>query len=254
LQAWQVPLQAPSQQTPSTQKPEPHPAARVHASPAAPLARQVPASQKAPALHCPSEVQVATQAASVPLQVESPHSLPGSVPAVEMVQLPTVPAALQASQAPPHAPLQHTPSAQEPELHWLPPLQDAPSSFFAVQTPPSPQKNPALQSASAAQVARQAGTPPVHQVLPHSPAGSVPATYGVQAPTVPERLHDSHVPAQAPLQHTPSAQFPEAHWLSAVQACPWARLTTQVPPEQKAVALQSTSEAQVALHAPAPSQ
>ncbi len=254
LQAWQVPLQAPSQHTPSTQKPEAQPAARVQASPAAPFARQVPASQKAPALHCASEVQVATQAASVPLQVNRPHSFPGSVPAVEMLQLPTVPAVLQASQAPPHPALQHTPSAQKPEVHSLAPPHAPPSTFFAVHAPPAPQKKPALQSASAAHAARQAEALPSHQVLPHSPAGSERAARGVQAPAVLARLQASHAPLHAPLQQTPSAQFPEAHWLSAVQAWPWARFATQVPPEQKAVALQSESAAHVALHAPAPLQ
>jgi hypothetical protein len=232
LQAWQVPLQAPSQQTPSTQKPLAQPAARVQASPAAPLARQVPASQNAPALHCPSAVQVVTQAASVPLQVERPHSLPGSVPAVEMVQLPTLPTVLQASQAPPHAPLQQTPSAQKPEVHWLPPPQEAPSTFFAVQVPPAPQKNPALQSASAAQAARQAEALPSHQVLPHSLEGSVRAPSGVQAPEVPERLQASQVPPQAALQQTPSAQLPEAHWFPALQAWPSGPFATQLPEAQ----------------------
>jgi hypothetical protein len=51
------------------------------------------------------------------------------------VQLPTAPARLQAWHVPPQAALQHTPSVQKPEPHWLAALQDCPSTFFTRQAP-----------------------------------------------------------------------------------------------------------------------
>ena len=39
-------------------------------------------------------------------------------------------------------------------------------------------------------------------------------------PAWPARLHDVHVPLQALLQHTPSAQKPEAQVAALVHACP----------------------------------
>jgi hypothetical protein len=49
------------------------------------------------------------------------------------VQVPTVPARLQAWQVAVQAPLQQTPSAQAPDRHVLPAVQAAPLADFAMQ-------------------------------------------------------------------------------------------------------------------------
>jgi hypothetical protein len=73
----------------------------------------------------------------------------------------------------------------------------------------------------------------LHVVVPtHSLAGSVFDGTLAQVPTLPATLHAWHVPLQAPLQQTPSTQFPEVHWLAAVHADALAFFAVQVPPEQ----------------------
>jgi hypothetical protein len=57
--------------------------------------------------------------------------------------------------------------------------------------------------------------------LEHSFAGSVPAANGVQVPTFPAWLHDTHAPVQAELQHTPSVQKPLAHSAALVHVLPF---------------------------------
>ena len=57
------------------------------------------------------------------------------LPALTKVQVPTVPARLQASHAPPQAVLQQTPSTQLPEVHSLAAAQAVPLAFFATQAP-----------------------------------------------------------------------------------------------------------------------
>jgi hypothetical protein len=42
---------------------------------------------------------------------------------------------LQASQEPPHAVLQQTPSTQLPLPHWLAAVQEAPLAFWGTQVP-----------------------------------------------------------------------------------------------------------------------
>ncbi len=59
----------------------------------------------------------------------------------------------------------------------------------------------------------------------------VPAPVAVQRPREPATLHFAHV-EQLPEQHTPSAQRPDAHWLSAVHVVPRAALARHEPPEQ----------------------
>jgi hypothetical protein len=53
-----------------------------------------------------------------------------------LVQKPTVPARLQAWQAPAQPVLQHTPSTHCPDAHWLAAVQPLPVAFRAVQVPP----------------------------------------------------------------------------------------------------------------------
>src|SRR5204862_135997 len=73
-----------------------------------------------------------------------------------------------------------------------------------------------------------------------------------QVPAEPARLHALHCSVQAALQHTPSTQNPDAHWLVPLQLWPPASLGTQAPPEQKSPAMQSASAAHVVLQAVGP--
>jgi hypothetical protein len=53
---------------------------------------------------------------------------------------------------------------------------------------------------------------------------------GEQVPILPERLQASHWPSQSWLQHTPSAQKVEIHWLPAVHLPPGFSFAVQTPP------------------------
>ena len=134
LQAWQVPVQAALQHTPSTQKPEAQsaPAAQERPLPFGPL--QLPASQVLAFLHSPLSRHAASQLPS-PLQKLPPHSLPVSVPADAAVQRPTLPGTSHASQGPVHEASQHTPSVQWPEPHSAAEVQAVPPAVFATQLP-----------------------------------------------------------------------------------------------------------------------
>jgi hypothetical protein len=78
--------------------------------------------------------------------------------------------------------------------------------------------------------------------------GAVPPGTEVQVPTVPDRLHEVQVPAQALLQQTPCAQKPEAHMAADVQGWPIASLP-QLVPVQEAGEVQSVFVEQVVLQA-----
>jgi hypothetical protein len=74
---------------------------------------------------------------AAPLQLVAPtHSLEGSWNAGTLVQMPTVPATLHARHVPVQVESQQTPSAQNPERHWLAPVQAAAGCFFGVHVPP----------------------------------------------------------------------------------------------------------------------
>jgi hypothetical protein len=45
-------------------------------------------------------------------------------------------------------------------------------------------------------------------------------------------LQASQFPEQAALQHTPSTQIPDWHWLVALHDCPFGFFGTQAPDEQ----------------------
>ena len=78
---------------------------------------------------------------------------------------------------------------------------------------------------------------PLHApVLPHGgaaahcPAGAAtPAAMFVHVPTLPVRLHALHIPHDAALQQTPSAQNSLLHSRAAPQVAPSAFFATQVP-------------------------
>ncbi len=71
----------------------------------------------------------------------------------------------------------------------------------------------------------------------------------VQVPTVPDRLQELQVPAQALLQQTPCAQNPELHMAADVHGWPIASLP-QLVPVQLAGEVQSVLVVQVVLQAP----
>jgi len=241
-------VQAPSQQTPSTQKPEAQALAPLQDSPGARFAVQVPALQKLPALQSASEPHGLAHVEPVPLHWKRPHSLDGSVEAATGLQVPTLPVLLQASQVPLHAVVQQVLSAQKPVAHWLAAVQAWPAPLLHTQVPPW-HVEPDLQSALPVQAARQLPTAPLQNVLPHSLAGSCPAATAVQLPAVPGRLQDSQASPHALPQHTPSAQKPDAQPEAAVHAWPRAALGVQVPAPQKLPGLQSASEAHGEMHA-----
>jgi hypothetical protein len=96
--------------------------------------------------------------------------------------------------------------------------------------------------------------PPLHQVVPHSEAGSVPLAAALHVPSAPATLHASHVPLHALLQQYPSAQLPERHCAPEVQALPVANSPSHEPALQLLPGLQSSAAfTQGEMQAPAPS-
>jgi hypothetical protein len=53
---------------------------------------------------------------------------------------------------------------------------------------------------------------------------------GEQVPTLFDRLHASHWPVQSSLQHTPSAQKLDRHWLFDVHTTPGFAFEVHLPP------------------------
>jgi hypothetical protein len=73
-----------------------------------------------------------------------------------------------------------------------------------------------------------------------------PEALSEHVPSFPARLHASHWPVQAVLQHTPSMQFPDTHCREDVHVVPLVSLGTQEPPEQYRPATHWVSAVQVA--------
>lgn len=185
----QVPVQAPSQQTPSTQEPERQSVPRVQTAPSTRRGTQVPAVHSAPgaqswALVHPT-AQLPPAAQSAPLHAgsttpaESGEQLPGALP-------------LQVKQAPSHAEAQHTPSTQKPDAQAAAEPHALPSGCFGAQAPPStyvpsgqPTQRPASQDWPGAQVTLKHSSarhcPSLHAV----PSGQVPLVQSVGAQTPP---------------------------------------------------------------------
>ena len=184
------------------------------------------------------EVHDVGQDADAPLQTKLE---PQRVPAGKTVQVPTDPDTLQASQAPPHAVSQHTPSTQLPLAQLLPALQAVP---FALPPPPPDEvtQAPELQVYPTAQpaldehdVGHEADEP--EQTYAPSVPHVVDDETSAHEPTKPATLHESHEPLQASLQQTPSEQNPEAHVVPELQDVPLALPPpppdeTQLPDEQ----------------------
>jgi hypothetical protein len=206
LHAWQVPVQAVSQQTPSTQCPLAHWLPTVQATASA--ARQLPA----------------------PLHTLVPVHEGGSCWKAGVARhVPTLPAMLQAWQVPAHALLQHTPSTQLPLAHSFPAPQVTLLVFLAAHDP-AEQYLPAAQSASLPQKEKHAPAP-LQVKAPQPDLGSRPESTGPHVPSllcpVSAAVQAWHVPEQAALQQTPSTQRPLKHSLCWLQVAPW--LSRHVP-------------------------
>jgi hypothetical protein len=59
----------------------------------------------------------------------------------------------------------------------------------------------------------------------------VPDT-GLHVPTLPIKAHASHCPLHGLLQHTASTQYPDLHWLVALQVAPGSDFGLHMPAEQ----------------------
>jgi hypothetical protein len=129
-------------------------------------------------------VQLVGQVAALPLHKYAPQSVAGAAASVSTVQTPSDVApsdALQTSQAPAQAALQHTPSEQNEDAHSAAELHAAP--FVRAQIPVGP-----------------------HDELPAQVSGSGAFVTAVHTPERVPRLHPSHVPQAAWSQQTPSTQ------------------------------------------------
>ncbi len=236
--AWQIPLHAALQHTPSTHWVLEHSPAIEHAVPLLKSA-QLPA----------------------PLQFVAPaHSLAGSVPDGTLVHDPRLPDTLHAWHDPPHVVLQQYPSMQFALRHSVAVAQTSPFTFLhvdaehtcepahslsgsvplviAAHVPFAPpvfaaehawhvvehaelQQNPSTQNplphsafcvhAPPIPIDPQAPAP-LQVVAPrHSFAGSEPFAMLEHVPMEPALLHAWQVPLHTVLQHTPSTQLPLAH-------------------------------------------
>ncbi len=138
-------------------------------------------------------------------------------------------------QAPLHAVLQHTPSTQKPERQSQLPAHEVPNTRFGAQLVP------VHELVESHWFDEQ---PPEHVVLhaleplqvnnPQLFSGSVPVGWLLQVPRKPARLHATHEPVQAPLQHTPSTHWPELHSQVLVHEAPLLFFPVHVEPEQYA--------------------
>jgi hypothetical protein len=196
-------LQAESQQTPSTQKPDAHWFPAEHERPAAARTWHVPPSQNPAASHSASTAHV-NEHPAIAVHVPGAHA----VPARSVRQAPS-------------------------------PSQVRPLAVPASQSTPPPHAAPLGKSA---QVPALPHTPLLPQVLGSSAAhrspGSLPAFAAPQVPdasplTLLAAEHAWHAPSHAELQHTPSAQrSPAAHCSVRAQPSPCVRAFWQNVPSQ----------------------
>ena len=203
VQAWQVPLQALVQQTPSAQKPLVHWSVAVQACPFGRFPAQTPL------WHSPLR-----QSASA-AQVDALH-----VVADAQATPPGQPLGAGVEQAP--APLQ-VPTG----VSW-PPLQEAlPQATveIAFRQPPLPSQNPSW--------------PQVVVPTAQAPFDDPPAATGLQAPVA----QVMQVPVQAVAQQTPEMQLPLVHWSLAEQVDPSEKVAAQVFPAVQYPPGQSVSAA-----------
>jgi hypothetical protein len=195
LQAWHWPVQSSLQHTPSTQWPLWHSTDWEQLPPFVVFGMQTPALQKLPVPHWFVLLPGVQPTHAVAPQIWLPQLC---VVAVGQEPLPSQNEALVA-----------TPFVHDGGLHCtvLPgTLHDC--VLMPSQAPLQPVLSPT-----------QPGRPP----------NGVPVT-AEQMPGLPGRLHDSHWPEQSLLQHMPSTQNVEVHWLSAVQEVPLPPFGVHTPP------------------------
>ena len=229
LQASQVPAQPPLQQTPSTHEAVAHSPAAVQASPAALRALHAPAAQYSPGLHWLSRVQVTVQPALA--QYVPPHSFSGSVPGSQAVQVPTEPRTAHEAHLPVQAVSQQTPSTHWPVAHSLAAAQATPRARFTAQLPLR-QNAPEGQLASPVQGWGQSSSEPLQVSGEQVGLPCEPEATGRQLPAVPTPSQRSHAPAQAEVQHTPSAQAEVTHSSAEAHVSPFALSGTQAEDRQ----------------------
>jgi len=215
LHASHCPPQPVSQHTPSTQFPDTHWLAAAHATPLPFFGTHAPALQKSPAMQSASLAHV-TRHALEP-QTKGEHDV-----------------VTGAGQDP--APLQPAAATARPEVHDAErQLVELVAYVHAVRSVPS-QLPPHTEPSLAHAVRGEMGAPDT----------------AVHVPTVPVRLHASHCPPQAELQHTPSAQLADEHSFAAVHVAPFAFFAVHVPALQKSPETQSLSAVQALRHAVVP--
>lgn len=253
-----VPTACTPVQVPPTQLPDAHSAGRVHAFPEPSFTRHWAWPQYAVAAHSPSLAQEVPQPVDGDWHRDGPHSASGSVPACTGLQVPFEGARSHLRQLPVQSVLQQTPSTQKPEAQSVSALQAAPGAPPMTHVPAT-HEAPCAQPVEVVQAVVQA--PPA----PHKPgvqagAPGLPLGAAVQVPALPGRLHASHAPLQAVLQHVPSAQWPEAQSELAAHAAPSGNWATQVlavqlaPATQPAAAVHPWAHVPPAAHAKAPQE
>ena len=238
--ASQAAPQAVLQHTPSTHWLLEHWLAAVHAPPLARLGTQAVPLQNAAGVHWVSTVQAVGQLAAPPQRYGVQAGVPGA-PAASAWQTPIEPVTLHASQAPPHAELQHTPSMHCPVWHWLPAVHATPLARLAMQVVPL-QNAVAAHWVSVVQLDPHAPVVPPHTYGAHEGAPVAPAASARQVPRLPGRLQASQAPPHAVLQQYPSMHCPETHSFEPPHTAPFASLGTQLVLAQYEVLMHCMSE------------
>lgn len=211
----QVPVQAPPQQIPCSQKPELHIAGALQVAPRGKRPQLVP-------LQVLGDAQSAV-VAQVVRQAPAPHAKGAQLVAVAVWQVPV-------------------------PLHVRAGVNVVPAHVAATHCVPAPYSRQAPLPLQAPSVLQAAVPRSAHWF-----SGSCPAVTLVQVPTVPASAHDWQVPPQAVPQQTPCAQKPDTHSPPAPHATP-VDFLAQLPPMQVNGATQSASTVQVLRQAPAPPQ
>ena len=135
----QLPSHAVLQQKPSTQCWLEHSAFTLQVAPLGALPLHAPATQVSPEAHSASLPQVVPQEAELPVQRYGRHEGAPTEPCATKVHVPSADApsaTAQASQLPSQASLQHTPSAQKPEVQSEPWAHPCPFARVPTHTPP----------------------------------------------------------------------------------------------------------------------
>jgi hypothetical protein len=182
-QKTQVPVQAVSQQKPSTQKPVRHSLAAPQLWPFCFLPQE-PSRHRLPAVQ-------SALLAQLPLQVFCAQTKGAQATGLPSTQVPAPSHTLMGISLPPEQ---------------LAGLHSVPAAYLA--QPPCPLQVPDMPQ-------------PARGSTRQTPCGSgLPAGAGLHSPILPTCLQLKQAPVQGTLQHTPSAHEPEAHSLASPQTAP----------------------------------